>query len=82
MVLAVLCLALLVSDYRVLIYEVKVEPGTDYVVTDYGNLGKSTQSSLVCYYFTGRNVLQKVYWYSSNNVMGRDSCPFLIGPKD
>lgn len=72
-------LALLLSGKRVLISEKKVSPGESYFVSDYGDLGKSQQAHLVCGYFTGRSLLTKVLWYSPNNILGRDQCPFLIG---
>lgn len=70
-------LALLVTGRRLLIYEHRVEPGETYSVAEYGDLGKSSQASLYCRYFTGRDVLERVFWYSPNNMFGRDSCPFL-----
>lgn len=73
----VLWLALLVSGQRLLISEVKVEPGQNYVVPEHGNLGAANQASLVCKYFTGRKVVTSVYWFSPNNILGRDECPFL-----
>ena len=78
-VLAVLCLALVVADARVLIYERVVEPGEHYHVQGFGDVGTKAQATLVCTYFTGRSVKTTVMWYASNNVMGRDSCPFLKG---
>ena len=71
--------ALLLSGKRVLISEKKVSPGESYFVSEYGNLGESKQASLVCEYFTGRTLLTRVFWYSPNNILGRDQCPFLIG---
>ena len=75
--LVVVDLALLVSDTRVLILERKVNPGERYEVEEFGDAGAKAQSTLVCKYFTGRAVTTAVYWYASNNVLGRDSCPFL-----
>jgi hypothetical protein len=78
--LAIICganLALLVTDWRVLIHERKVTPGETYEVEGWGNLGSAQQSSLACRYWTGRSVVVSVLWYSSNNVMGRDQCPFI-----
>jgi hypothetical protein len=75
--LALSVLALLVSGKRVLINEVKVNPGDHYVVEEHGDLGASTSATLVCRYFTGRSVLVSVFWYSSNNIMGKDQCPFI-----
>lgn len=75
--LFVISLTLLLTGYRVLIWETKVEPGQAYSVEGWGELGSNTQASLVCRYFTGRGVVSNVMWYSPNNIMGRDSCPFL-----
>lgn len=74
----VVYLQLLIFDNRLLMSEVRVKVGQEYFADGYGNLGKNSQDSLVCYYFNGRKVFEKVYWYSSNNIMGRDSCKFLI----
>lgn len=68
---------LLVTNKRVLIWQTKVNPGDSYVVEEHGNVGASEQSSLVCRYFTGRSIKMTVLWYSSNNVLGREQCPFL-----
>jgi hypothetical protein len=70
---------LLVSDRRVLLWEIRVNPGQSYIVGEWGDLGKASASSLVCRYFTGRSVQTIVYWHSPNNIMGRDQCPFLAG---
>jgi hypothetical protein len=72
------CATLLFSGSRILVYEVKVNPGDYYVVADYGDLGKSDQGSLVCRYFTGRSILTRVFWYSSDNGFGKDQCPFIL----
>lgn len=77
-VIAFLWILILFTGTLVLIKEVKVEPGDEYYVENYGNLGESQQASLVGYYFNGRGVLTKVYWYAPNNIFGRDSCPFLL----
>ena len=75
------CFFILVTGTRVLVGETKVNPGMSYVVEDYGDLGTNGQSSLVCRYFNGRKILVSVFWYSSNNIMGRDSCPFFYDPR-
>jgi hypothetical protein len=69
---------LLISGNRVLLSETKVEPGQNYVLSEWGNLGEAEQTSLVCKYFTGRSVKISVYWYSPNNILGKDQCPFII----
>jgi hypothetical protein len=72
------CATLLFSGSRILVYEVKVNPGEAYGVDGYGDLGKSSQGSLVCRYFTGRSILTRVFWYSSDNGFGKDQCPFIL----
>ena len=72
-------LALLVFDTRLLYYERKVQPGESYIVEEWGDLGKAQAPQLVCKYFTGRSTKTRVLWYSPNNIMGRDQCPFLDG---
>lgn len=73
-----LWILILTTGTRVLIWEVKVEPGQTYFAEEYGDLGKSTQTHLVGKYFNGRGIVHRVYYYSPNNFMGRDSCPFLV----
>lgn len=73
-----LWIILVFSGTKILLSETKVEPGQNYHVEDYGNLGESSQASLVCNYFNGRKTLKRVFWYSPNNMFGRDSCPFLL----
>ena len=75
---ALLCATLLISGNRVLVYEKIVNPGDYYLVVDYGDLGKSDQGSLVCRYFTGRSVLTRVFWHSSDSIFGKDQCPFIL----
>lgn len=70
--------ALLITGKRILLSETEVKPGDSYFVPDYGNLGESTSASLVCKYFTGRSVLTRVFWYSPNNIVGKDECPFTL----
>lgn len=71
-------LLLLVSGNRILVSEKRVVPGETYVVPEWGDLGRASQAQLVCRYFTGRNITTNVLWYSPNNIMGRDQCPFLV----
>ena len=65
------------TDTRILISEIKIDPGQEYFVPDYGEIHSDSQSTLICKYFNGRKILHSVYWYSPNNVMGRDTCPIL-----
>ena len=57
-------LILLITDFRVLVKETKIQntKGNDY---------------FVCKYFTGRSFVDQEIWYSSNNILGVDSCPFV-----
>lgn len=71
-------ITILVTDMKILLSEIKINPGQEYYVQDYGNLGDNSQASLVCNYFNGRKTLTRVFWYSSNNILGKDSCPFLL----
>ena len=75
-------LALLLSGRRLLISETRVEPGSRFVLQDYGDVGDATQATLVCRYFTGRSILTRVFWFSPNNILGRDECPVVIEPND
>lgn len=68
----------LVTDTKVLLWQTKVRKGQYYYVEDYGDLGKYNQSTLVGRYFNGRSIITKVFWHSSNNIFGRDSCPFIL----
>lgn len=76
--LAAAWVLILVTDSRVLIWQTKVEPGQSYYAAEYGDLGRDGQASLVGRYFNGRGIITRVFWYSSNNMLGRDSCPFIL----
>jgi hypothetical protein len=73
-------LFLLVSNTRVLLSQRIVHPGEHFIAGEWGDLGKSGQASLACTYFTGRGQTLNVYWYSMDNFMGKDQCPFLFRP--
>jgi hypothetical protein len=75
--LGLVWVSVLVTDTRVLIHEKLVRPGEKDMVDGYGDVGISAQATLVCRYFNGRQVLAAVFWHSPNNLMGRDSCPFI-----
>jgi hypothetical protein len=60
---------LLTSGYRVLVGE------THNYNSSAAN--PTAQDSLTCSYFTGRKIVSSEYWYSENNIMGRDSCAFI-----
>ncbi len=68
----------LITDTKLLVSEARVRVGEKYFISDYGNLGDSKQDSLVCKYFNGRKFIIKVFWYSPNNIFGKDGCPFLL----
>ena len=57
-------LVLLITDFRVLVKESKIQnaKGNDY---------------FICKYFTGRSFVDQEMWYSPNNILGVDSCPFI-----
>lgn len=68
------CLLLLITDTRILVYETRekiFDPFDKKWV-------KIENADFECTYFTGRKFVVTYYRYSSNNFMGRDSCPFLI----
>ncbi len=67
-VLVALELALLLTGNRLLIGERR------------GRTGGEGQDHLECRYFTGRSVKAIQFWYAENNMLGRDSCPFLYRP--
>ena len=60
--LLVVDVALLATDRRILIGEALVSGPAPY---------------LSCRYFTGRSVRNREWHYSSNGIMGRDSCPLV-----
>ena len=80
-VLLVADIALLFSGYRLLIWEQRVGVGEHVQVAGWGDV-HGDQASLVCRYWTGRSLKPQVYWYSANNIMGRDECAFLLRPED
>jgi hypothetical protein len=75
---AIVSTALLFSGKRILVTERLVKPGDKYSVDEYGDLGKEDQRSLLCQYFTGRSILTRVFWYSPENLFGKDQCPFIL----
>jgi hypothetical protein len=72
---------LIVSGRRLLISERRIHAGENVEVQGYGNM-KNTQDSLACTYFTGRSTVVRMFWYSANNMFGRDECPVILGPND
>ena len=69
---------ILVTGKGFLLNEKMIHPGTTFYVNPTWNVGNSQQDSLVCKYFNGGKLVYRVYWYSPNNFMGRDSCPFIL----
>jgi len=59
----------------------KGEPFPASVSKDYGDVNTSSDGALVCGYFTGIRLVYSVYWYSPNNIIGKDSCPVWINNK-
>ncbi|PJC30797.1 hypothetical protein CO051_04910 [Candidatus Roizmanbacteria bacterium CG_4_9_14_0_2_um_filter_39_13] len=76
-IIAFLWILLLVTNSRILLNEIKIEPREYYFVEGWDNVGDASQASLVCTYFNGSKILKNVLWYSPNNIFGRDSCPFV-----
>jgi hypothetical protein len=73
---------LLLSGRRLLISERRLSAGENVQVRGFGDMKSATQDSLVCTYFTGRSKVVRMFWYSANNMFGRDECPFVLGPDD
>jgi hypothetical protein len=70
----IFCLLLLITDRRILVYESKIyEKISSSGIIDPFNEPRY----LNCKYFTGRTFVTTTFWYASNNMMGKDSCPFL-----
>ena len=69
----IFCLLLLIIDARVLVYETRERVFDPFDKT----WNKIENADLECTYFTGRKFVTTIYRYSSNNIMGKDSCPFL-----
>jgi hypothetical protein len=72
---SVLELTLLFGGFRILLSEQRIPKGEVIPVESHDTAG---QDVLVCSYFDGRAIRRSVFWYSANNVMGRDSCRFFI----
>jgi hypothetical protein len=74
----IFCLILLITDRRVLVYEEKVyHEKTGSFNPKIIDPFEGTIKALNCTYFTGRTFVTTSFWYASNNIMGKDSCPFL-----
>ncbi len=52
---------LLATGLRLLVSERRVKTGERVSVPEYGELGGSSQDSLICKYFTGRSVVVRVF---------------------
>jgi hypothetical protein len=75
----IFCLLLLITDRRILVYENTVYATDSVYVKDKGFIDvlSDRKKYLDCTYFTGRTFVTASFWYASNNIMGKDSCPFL-----
>lgn len=75
----IFCLLLLITDRRILVYESTVYKTESVYVKDKGfvDVFSAQKKYLDCTYFTGRTLVTTSFWYASNNIMGKDSCPFL-----
>jgi hypothetical protein len=74
----VIWITIIITHTRILIFETRVNPGVYYEVEGYGDLSNASQASLVCKYFTGSTILTDVFWYSPNNIMGKNKCPLIL----
>jgi hypothetical protein len=69
-------IALLTSGHRVLVWQHYVAAGQPQNAQGFkGSVADAP--SIECWYFTGRSIRSTPYWYSPNNVMGKDECPFI-----
>lgn len=75
--LAIIYFVVLIFDIRILVFQKKVAVGESYYVEGWGNIGESTQASIVCNYFNGHQILSEVFWYSPNNFLGKNTCPIF-----
>ena len=71
-------LILLLTGNRILVGERLINKGERIPEEDNRLIEEHDQAVLVCKYFTGRSVLPRILYYSSNGIMGADSCPFLF----
>ena len=80
LLVVVIWVALLVSGRLVLVSEAKVPPGEPVPASFGTDWAGSTAAApqLACTYFDGRSLRRRVFWYSTNGVMGRDACPTLL----
>lgn len=73
-----ICLAITLLHVRILVWQQSVAPGEEYIIESWGDVGNESQRSLVCRYFTGHGCTTRVYGYDSGNLLGKDSCPFIL----
>jgi len=81
--LLLLWLAMTISGMRLNISQKLIQKGEQYpssVAKNYGQVNEG-QSNLVCGYFTGMAIVHTVFWYSPNNILGKDSCPIWTDNK-
>jgi hypothetical protein len=67
---AIICLCLLITDRRLLVWE----SGTIRV----NYQGEVQGGELRCTYFTGRSFRNTTFAYSDTGIMGVDQCPLLL----
>ena len=76
-------IAMTAFGIRVNVSQKLIQKGESYpssVSKDYGAVNEG-EASLVCGYFTGLAVVHTVFWYSPNNILGKDSCPIWTDTK-
>ena len=76
-------LSMTIFGFRLFVSQAMVEKGAKFPVTvskDYGIVNDG-DTVLVCGYFTGLAVVHRVFWYSPNNILGKDSCPIWTDNK-
>ena len=77
--LLVLEVLLLLSGCIILLKEehIDISKGVSRYLDDYWYLSKKGQDSLVCTYFNGRKVIEKMYWNSPAGIFGKEECMVL-----
>ena len=82
-VLAVADTILLLSGERVLVRETLVTQLDQMMDPNHAHIPgeELPQDTLICSYWTGRAILKAEFHFESNNIFGRDSCPFVYAPE-
>lgn len=73
-------LALMASGRRVLVWASRVQAGHAAGVEGFEPAQQPTL--MVCRYFTGTDIVRRVFMFARTTLQGRDECPFTIGPKE